>query len=183
MPRNLRILLFFLAIPRTALALGHLESERAALDVGGSLRTTGAALVYYDSALFGEGNEVDGLSQSYLRLTAAARLGQVFRFEVHGPTESVRCGLPTALRAPLRESFTRLAPRRRTTLTLDVAALCPRATFATPGVYDVAPVFEATEDGERRGLRAVTGTTVGAPLVVRVGQGDLPEYEPQEPAR
>lgn len=108
---------------------------------------------------------------------------ELFRFDVHGPTESVRCGLPTALRAPLRESFTRLGPRRRTTLTLDVAAVCPRATFATPGVYDVQPVFEATEDGERRGLRAFTGTIAGAPLVVRVGQGDLPEYEPREPVR
>lgn len=108
---------------------------------------------------------------------------ELFHFDVRGPGQAVRCGLGQRLRAPLRESFTRLAPRRRTTLALDLAAVCPSGTFATPGVYDVAPVFEATEDGGRVGLRAVTGTVLGAPLTVRVGAGDLAAYEPREPAR
>lgn len=108
---------------------------------------------------------------------------EAFQFDVRGPTEAVRCGLGQRLRAPLRESFSRLGPRRRTSLVLDLAAVCPRGTFATPGIYDVTPTFEATEDGERVGLRAVTGTIVGTPFAVRVGAGDLPTYEPQEPPR
>jgi hypothetical protein len=108
---------------------------------------------------------------------------ELFHFDVQGPVGALRCSLGDRLRAPLRESFARLAPRGRTSLALDLAAVCPSGTFATPGVYDVAPVFEATEDGARVGLRAVTGTIVGAPLAVRVGAGDLPGYQPQEPAR
>lgn len=107
----------------------------------------------------------------------------LFRFDVHGPVETVRCALVRAERAPMRESFTRLAPRRRTTLFLDLAAVCPSDTFAAPGIYDVEPVFDAVYDGASVGLRAVTGTFPGSPLVVRVGAGDLDTYEAQEPDR
>ncbi len=66
-----------------ARALGRLESESAALNVGGSIRTTPAVLLYYDSPLFGEGNTADALSQTRLRLTLAARFGRVLRMELH----------------------------------------------------------------------------------------------------
>ena len=108
---------------------------------------------------------------------------ELFGFQVTGPTVSQRCSLPVNARAPLRESFNRLRTSGQTSIALDVSAICPSDTFAAPGVYDVEPVFGATEDGAGVGLRAFTGAVVGVPAVVRVTSGDLATYESVEPAR
>jgi hypothetical protein len=105
----------------------------------------------------------------------------LFRFDVRGPGGAIRCGLARALRTPLRQSFVLLRPRRRMAMALDLADYCPPGTFDRPGVYDVAPAFEATEAGTPMGLGAFTGLVGGTPVAVRVAVGDRSVYEPDLP--
>lgn len=83
-PLALALAACVLLSPSAARASSRSEGDTLRLDLGGSFRTVAAFLDNYDEPLlFGEGNGVDGLSASVLRLTARGGAAGVFDFEVH----------------------------------------------------------------------------------------------------
>lgn len=75
-------LVFLQAVTGQAAADGRVEDWR--LDPGASIRFLGAGFHYYDEPrLFGEGNEIDGLAQSIIRLTMDGQSDDILSFEAH----------------------------------------------------------------------------------------------------
>ena len=65
-------------------ALWEHRGGNSSAELGGSIRTVGALIQYYDEpGLFGEGNELDGLSQTILRFTLEGDLEPVCSYEAH----------------------------------------------------------------------------------------------------
>ena len=76
--------LFLLVIARPVPVLPAGEESGFALDLGGSIRTVAAVVKNYDEPLlFGEGNDVDGLSEAILRFTAEGSDGNRRSGELH----------------------------------------------------------------------------------------------------
>ena len=72
-------------------------------------------------------------------------------------------------------SFLTIAPNQSTTITCELAELCPPGTFAAPGLYLVHTRFEAKDDEEASHGRAYTGSVVSPePGIVRIRTGDIP---------
>jgi hypothetical protein len=78
-------------------------------------------------------------------------------FQVQGPTGVVSCSSEGEFRHPARLGFTRLSPGASVTLVNRLVELCPRGTFAAPGVYLVTAAFETDATGQSVGLDAFTG--------------------------
>jgi hypothetical protein len=84
MPRSAAFLVGLLLCASPALAFWSAEGEGHSLELGGSLRTFAFALDTSDHALlFGEESDVEGLSDTILRLTAEGRAGGSGSYEVH----------------------------------------------------------------------------------------------------
>jgi hypothetical protein len=93
-------------------------------------------------------------------------------FEVSGHGETIRCEPQEESRNPTLRAFTRLSPQSSVTLESRLVELCPRGTFAEPGVYSVRADFETDASGADVGLRAFTGSVrADAPVLVRVRHG------------
>lgn len=70
--------------PPCARAYHQVSGERHGLDAGGSIRTIAGAFRNYDEPLlFGDGNKVDGLSNTILRLTVEGDAGERGGYEIH----------------------------------------------------------------------------------------------------
>lgn len=91
-------------------------------------------------------------------------------FTVSGPAGSVSCGRPKQVESPIRESFTTLAPRGRTSISLLLTAVCPSGTFDEPGLYRVIPRIDTrTASGRPLGLRTWDDEAAGTtPLLLRI---------------
>jgi hypothetical protein len=102
-------------------------------------------------------------------------------FKVSGPSGVVRCEPGPDVRAPDRQSFSRVKPGGRVRAASRLIELCPDGTFAEPGLYLIDASFEATRTGASFGFSAYTGTVESrAPVAVRVQTGEKP-YLPQHP--
>lgn len=91
-------------------------------------------------------------------------------FTVQGPSGSVACGQRRVVDGPIKELFTTLGPKGRTSIGLLVDAVCPPDTFDNPGVYRVVPRLDTTNaSGRSIGLRTFEGVVEGnRPLLLRV---------------
>jgi len=95
---------------------------------------------------------------------------ETLRFTVNGPAGSVSCGAPKTVDAPIRELFTTLGVKGKTSLTLLVDAVCPVDTFDAPGVYRVTAMLDTSgASGKTIGLRTWDGEArAKQPALVRV---------------
>ena len=89
---------------------------------------------------------------------------------VMGPGGSVSCGSPRSTPEPFRELFSTIAPKQKSSTTLNVDALCPAGTFDDPGVYRIVPRLDTRgTSGKNVGLKTWDGeVSATAPAVVRV---------------
>lgn len=108
----------------------------------------------------------------------AALRPRMLSFRVIGPGGSdTECGANTLPRGMPREAFRSYKPGESTSFTVLLAEICPRGTFARPGLYRVTPTLHAEESGASIGLMAYTAV-VDAPLpaLIRVQSGTEPFY-------
>jgi hypothetical protein len=108
----------------------------------------------------------------------AALRPRMLSFQVIGPDGSeTECGANTLPRGMPREAFRSYKAGEATSFTVLLAEICPRRTFARPGLYRVRPTLHAQESGASLGLVAYTAV-VGAPLpaLIRVQSGPEPFY-------
>jgi hypothetical protein len=105
-------------------------------------------------------------------------------FTVQGPSGSVACGLRRVVDGPIKELFTTLAPKGRTSIGLLLDAVCPPDTFDNPGVYRVVPRLDTTNaSGRSFGLRTFDGVVEGSrPMLLRVRAPRRPRLTAARPA-
>ncbi len=100
---------------------------------------------------------------------------ELLTFEVTGPTGSTSCTSGPDQRNPDRQAFLTLHPKKPMTFTSRLAELCPRGTFAKPGLYLAYVRFDATQSGAAQGINAFTGTVVSPrPALIRIRTGEEP---------
>lgn len=95
---------------------------------------------------------------------------ETLRFNVAGPAGSVTCGGGHSVDAPIRELYSTLGVKGRTSTSLLLDTMCPAGTFDDPGVYRVTPVLDTTSASARSiGLKSWDGTATGkSPMLLRV---------------
>ncbi len=94
---------------------------------------------------------------------------ELITFEVMTPAGTTYCVAEPDARDPDRRAFTTLAPKSSMTIVSRLVELCPRGTFAKPGLYVVQARFDAQANGAEYGLDAFTGTIhTTRPVTVRV---------------
>jgi hypothetical protein len=94
---------------------------------------------------------------------------ELLTFEVMSPSGSTSCAAEPDARNPDRRAFSTVRPGGSVTLVSRLVELCPRGTFATPGLYLVHAELDAPADGADYGLDAFTGTLhTERPVTVRV---------------
>jgi len=100
---------------------------------------------------------------------------ELLSFDVSGPNGIVSCEPGPDVRAPDRQSFSRLKPGGRISASSRLIELCPDGTFDEPGLYLVDTSFDATRSGGEYELDAFTGHLESAePVAVRVQEGPKP---------
>jgi hypothetical protein len=100
---------------------------------------------------------------------------ELVSFEVMGPDGLSNCDAKPDDRAPEPQSFARLGPGGSVSATSRLVELCPRGTFAHPGLYLVHARFDANQSGDRYGLDAYVGQVVSdKPVSIRIRRGDFP---------
>ncbi|MGC4063402.1 MAG: hypothetical protein QM784_01860 [Polyangiaceae bacterium] len=98
---------------------------------------------------------------------------ELVTFEVTGPKGVTLCNATPDARSPSREAFVKLTSGAKRSYVSRLAELCPRGTFATPGLYLVYARFDASEAGSDVGLHAFTGPVVSEiPAAVRIRVGE-----------
>jgi len=109
---------------------------------------------------------------------------ELLSFTVHGPDGIRGCFPEPDNRAPDRTAYTPLGPGRSISATSLLAELCPKYTFARPGLYVVSARLDANRDGSEFGLSAFTGRLESPrEALVRIRTGDFPALPPPEPLR
>ncbi|MDB4935050.1 MAG: hypothetical protein JWP87_2022 [Labilithrix sp.] len=95
---------------------------------------------------------------------------ETLRFTVNGPAGSVACGTTRAVGSPIRELYSTLGVRARTSVALLITAVCPSDTFDEPGIYRVTPMLDTSGASARSiGLKTWDGTVTGrTPMLLRV---------------
>jgi hypothetical protein len=100
---------------------------------------------------------------------------ELISFEVMGPDGLSQCDAKPDDRAPEPQSFARLGPGGSVSATSRLVELCPRGTFAHPGLYLVHARFDANQKGAMYGLDAYVGEVVSDnPVAIRIRRGDFP---------
>jgi hypothetical protein len=95
---------------------------------------------------------------------------ETLAFQVNGPAGSINCGAPRAIENPIRELFSTIAARGKSSLTVLLDATCPPETFDEPGIYRVIPRLDTSAaSGRSIGLKTWDGNVQGkVPVLVRV---------------
>jgi hypothetical protein len=97
---------------------------------------------------------------------------ELVTFEVISQGGAIQCDPYPDLRAPDPQEFVTLRPGGSTSLTSRLIELCPRGTFARPGLYLVHARLDARESGEEYGLDAFVGRVVTRwPVTLRIRRG------------
>jgi hypothetical protein len=96
---------------------------------------------------------------------------QTLGFDVVGPTGiATRCG-SAGESAGIREFFTTLAPKAKTSVAILPTELCPARTFDRAGLYEVRPRLDTRQaSGRSVGLHTFDDLVVGPPSLVRIRQ-------------
>lgn len=98
---------------------------------------------------------------------------EMVSFEVAGPSGITQCPGRLDDRTPERSSFLRLARQGAKNYDCRLAELCPRGTFASPGLYLVYARFDATMSGREQGIEAFVGPVYSrSPATVRIRTGE-----------
>jgi hypothetical protein len=100
---------------------------------------------------------------------------ELVSFDVSGPGGQVSCDPGPDVRAPDRQSFSRVKPGGRVSATSRLIELCPDGTFDEPGLYLIDTRFDSTRSGAEFELDAFTGHLESdEPVTVRVQDGPKP---------
>ena len=98
---------------------------------------------------------------------------ELFSFEVMGPDGLVTCDPEPDLRAPDRQAFFHMPPGRTVSLSSRLVELCPRGTFARPGLYLIHARMDPNQRGREFDLDAYVGRIVSYdPVSVRIRTGE-----------
>jgi hypothetical protein len=98
---------------------------------------------------------------------------EMVSFEVAGPMGVMQCHGRLDDRTPERSAFLHLSSKASHNYDSRLAELCPRGTFALPGLYLVYARFDATVSGQERGLDAFVGSVYSRnPATVRIRTGE-----------
>lgn len=109
---------------------------------------------------------------------------ELVSFTVHGPDGIHGCDPQPDERAPDRQAYTPLGAGQSISATSLLAEMCPKYTFARPGLYLVTARLDALRDGSEFGLSAFTGRLESRKeALVRIRTGDFPALPPPEPLR
>lgn len=102
---------------------------------------------------------------------------------VAGPAGSVSCGGLRSV-SPIRELYTTLGVKGRSSLAVLITSLCPKDTFDRPGIYRVTPTFDMANASARSiGLKTWDGSTTGnTPMLLRVRAVRRPSTDTARPA-
>lgn len=101
---------------------------------------------------------------------------ELFSFDVLGPDGPFNCP-PGDLGSPDVGAFTTLAPRASEQFVVRLLEMCPRGSFARPGVYEVRSTFHAKYSGQALGIDAFSGDVASPrPALVRVRSGERPSF-------
>jgi hypothetical protein len=94
-------------------------------------------------------------------------------FEVMSQDTMATCDAKPDLRAPDPQEFVTLRPGGSFSLPNRLVELCPRGTFARPGLYLVQGRFDSAESGEEFDVNAYVGRVVTSrPVTIRIRKGD-----------
>lgn len=95
---------------------------------------------------------------------------ETVRFTVAGPFGSSTCGTTAIIDSPIRELYSTLGPKGRSSMALLVTAKCPVDTFDEPGVFRVTAVLDTSQASARPvGLKTWDGeSTAKVPMLLRV---------------
>lgn len=104
------------------------------------------------------------------RVRAYVRSDHV-RFRVRGPEGNFDCGMAHGQGAAAPDLFGWLTPRSGPSFVLDPSFYCPDS-FGAAGIYEVVPMIDLEQSGERWGFTTPTGTFTGPPALVRIREGD-----------
>ena len=100
---------------------------------------------------------------------------ELVSFEVMRPEGLTTCDAQPDTRAPDRQAFSRLGPGGSMSFASRLVELCPRGTFAQPGLYLVHARFDSTEPGDDFNLDAFQGRVISPqPATVRIRTGEQP---------
>lgn len=100
---------------------------------------------------------------------------ELVTFEVTGSSGVTTCPAASQFRAPDPMSYLTLGAREATTLTCELAELCPPGTFGAPGLYLVHARFEAEQTGDPDQSRVYAGSVVSPqPGLIRIRTGEIP---------
>jgi hypothetical protein len=98
---------------------------------------------------------------------------EMVSFEVAGPAGITQCPGRLDDRTPERSSFLHLTRNAKRSYSCRLAELCPRGTFASPGLYLVYARFDATLSGRDQGIDAFVGPVYSrTPATVRIRTGE-----------
>ena len=98
---------------------------------------------------------------------------ELFSFEVTGPDGMVSCDPEPDYRAPDPQAFFNMAPGRTVSLSSRLVELCPRGTFARPGLYLIHARMDPNQRGREFDLDAYVGRIVSYdPASVRIRTGE-----------
>ncbi|HEY8076248.1 MAG TPA: hypothetical protein VIF62_19115 [Labilithrix sp.] len=102
---------------------------------------------------------------------------EVLEFRVTGPGGTITCGTPRSIDSPIRELFTTIPAKGRTSMTPLITSMCPPDTFDEPGVYRVFVKIDTTgASGREIGLRTWDGTAESTtPMLLRVRTARRPQ--------
>jgi hypothetical protein len=106
---------------------------------------------------------------------------EMVSFEVAGPAGVTRCPARLDDRTPERSAFLQLMRKAQHRYITRLAELCPRGTFATPGLYLVYGAFDATLSGREQGIEAFVGRVFSqtpAPVRIRTGEQAIFQKRP-----
>ncbi|HEY5960454.1 MAG TPA: hypothetical protein VIV60_28065 [Polyangiaceae bacterium] len=106
---------------------------------------------------------------------------EMVSFEVAGPMGVTQCHGRLDERSPERSAFLHLTPKASHSYDSRLAELCPRGTFAIPGLYLVYARFDATISGQDRGIDAFIGSVYShraAPVRIRTGEQAIFQKRP-----
>jgi hypothetical protein len=94
-------------------------------------------------------------------------------FEVMGQDTLATCDPQPDSRAPDPQEYVTLRPGGSSSLSSRLVELCPRGTFARPGLYLVHARFDAAEAGDEFDVDAYVGRVATArPVTIRIRKGD-----------
>jgi hypothetical protein len=108
---------------------------------------------------------------------------ETLRFNVAGPAGSVACGSVRSVGSPIRELFSTLGVKGKSSLSVLLTAICPADTFDEAGIYRVTPVVDTSAaSGRPIGLKTWDDVATGQkPMLLRVRSQRRPPVSPSRP--